>query len=504
VISGNHTIDGTGNGTFTSALTGLASSTTYFVRAYATNSFGTAYGNQVSFTTTAATGLPTITTVTPAAISQTSAISGGNITADGGSPVTIRGICWSTSAAPVVTGSHTTDGSGTGTYASAMTALLPGTQYYIRAYATNSNGTAYGNEINFTTINDTATVYVGAGNNKFYALNALNGQVKWQYTSTDAFTYAGPCYANGKIYAGGIDSYLYCFDAVTGTVNWKFLAGSAGIECDPVYDNGTIYFGSNDHYFYAIDATTGALKWRYLTGGNVSSSPVVHNGRVFFGSSDSKVYALNTTTGLVEWSYLTGAMINQSGPRLVNGLLYIGSRDGYLYALNENTGTMSWRYSVNNISLEMCSPVVANNIVYVAGWFAVIGGNGARGSVYAINATTGQLLWEKYQNTGFSSCPVIDNGVLYISNESGDVLAMDAATGNQRWSRSILANSAAPAVKDGTVYVGGGGTGYFYALDALTGADKWKFAVSGSLMYSGPCIVKSGLASYSGQSGMLQ
>ena len=145
----NHTTDGTGTGSFTSNITDLTPGTTYYVRAYATNSAGTAYGNQVTFIT--GVGEPTLTTTAVTAITQTSAVSGGNVTNDGGAAVTARGVCWSTSANPTTANSHTTDGSGTGIFTSNLTGLTPGTTYYVRAYATNSAGTAYGNPDSFTT-----------------------------------------------------------------------------------------------------------------------------------------------------------------------------------------------------------------------------------------------------------------------------------------------------------------------------------------------------------------
>jgi hypothetical protein len=74
-----------------------------------------------------------------------------HVSSDGGASVTARGVCWSTSASPVATGNHTTDSIGTGVFTSSITGLSASTLYYVRAYATNSVGTAYGNEISFTT-----------------------------------------------------------------------------------------------------------------------------------------------------------------------------------------------------------------------------------------------------------------------------------------------------------------------------------------------------------------
>ena len=150
-IAGNHTSDGNGTGIFVSNLTGLSQNTRYYVRAYATNNTGTAYGNEINFTTQINTTLPTVTTNPATNITQTTATSGGNVTSDGGSAVTARGVCWSTSSNPTISGNHTNDGSGTGIFVSNLSGLSQNTLYYIRAYAINSTGTAYGNEISFTT-----------------------------------------------------------------------------------------------------------------------------------------------------------------------------------------------------------------------------------------------------------------------------------------------------------------------------------------------------------------
>jgi phosphodiesterase/alkaline phosphatase D-like protein len=146
----NLTSDGTGPGAFTSSLTGLSETTTYYVRAYATNLYGTTYGEEVSFTTNAV-NTPTVDTANVTQITADSARSGGNVTNDGGSPVTARGICWSTAPNPTTSNNKTVNGAGTGTFTSFLTNLNPETTYYVRAYATNSAGTAYGGQFQFTT-----------------------------------------------------------------------------------------------------------------------------------------------------------------------------------------------------------------------------------------------------------------------------------------------------------------------------------------------------------------
>ena len=96
---------------------------------------------------------PTLTTVDVSGVANTVAVSGGNITSDNGSAVTARGVVWGTAENPTIASSKTTDGTGIGSFTSNITGLTANTNYYLRAYATNSGGTAYGNQLSFTTTN---------------------------------------------------------------------------------------------------------------------------------------------------------------------------------------------------------------------------------------------------------------------------------------------------------------------------------------------------------------
>lgn len=187
------TKDGSGIGTFQSTLKNLKPNTSYYIRAYATNSAGTAYGSALNFTTDI--DFASIITFPVSLIKTTSATCGGNITDDGGSPVTARGICWSATNQTPTTSltTKTTDGTGTGIFTSALTGLVNGTSYYVRAYATNSKGTIYGNALTFSSAADLPTVSTGVANAITTATATVTGSIT--YDGGGSITGKGICWS---------------------------------------------------------------------------------------------------------------------------------------------------------------------------------------------------------------------------------------------------------------------------------------------------------------------
>jgi len=236
-ISNNKTSDGSGTGTFTSSISGLTANTTYYVRAYATNSVGTAYGDQISFTTlpSGSITIPVLTTTAISGIAPNSAHGGGNISSDGNSTVTLRGVCWSTSQSPTISDNKTSDGSGTGTFTSLITGLTESTTYYVRAYATNSIGTGYGNQVSFTTITSAPGTVIDIDGNVYNTitigtqvwtkenlkvLHYRNGDpitnvtdnTSWSTLSTEAYCWYNDSIANGQVY-GALYNWYAIHDA---------------------------------------------------------------------------------------------------------------------------------------------------------------------------------------------------------------------------------------------------------------------------------------------------
>ena len=304
-IANSIVASGTGTGSFTSSITGLSASTTYYLRAYATNSLGTAYGTQQSFTTLATNTIPVVTTTSITSITTTSASTGGNVTGTGGLTVTARGVCYATTQTPTIANSVVTSGSGTGSFTSSITGLTQNTTYYVRAYATNSLGTAYGSQLTFTTLNS-PTVTTTAASSVSSNTATTGGNVTNDGGAT--VTERGVCYATTQ--NPTIANSIF----TSGTGTGSFTSNLSGLSENTTYyvrayatnSVGTSY-GSQISFTTITGATlptvttttsSSVTATSAASGGNVTSGgsqPVTSRG-VCWSTSPNPTIALSTKT----------------------------------------------------------------------------------------------------------------------------------------------------------------------------------------------------------------
>jgi len=213
------TTNGT-TGTFTINLTGLAAGTTYRVKAFAQNLNGTAYGSELTFTTTSASA-PSVTTLTASATSASAGEASGTVTSENGASVTNRGVVWGTNATPLVSDGRTDLGAGATSFTGTITGLIASQTYYARAFAQNSAGTGYGSSILFTASCFSAVVtglnVSETNNNDFVAMwSALAGASSYRLyvSSNSSFVASG---ATTNVTLASFEFASYAGSEVQGT-----------------------------------------------------------------------------------------------------------------------------------------------------------------------------------------------------------------------------------------------------------------------------------------------
>ncbi|PZE20522.1 PQQ-binding-like beta-propeller repeat protein [Paenibacillus xerothermodurans] len=253
-----------------------------------------------------------------------------------------------------------------------------------------------------------------------------------------------------------------------------------------------MFHGNAQHTGEALDKLPPDLKlaWSHLTEGTIlTSSPAIVRDTVFIGTRDENdtkentVLALDLVTGREKWKFAADAQV-QASPAVVDGIVYASTIRGTLYALDADTGNKLWEKTVGagevNRAWMYYSPTVEDGIVYQA--YSSMRG----GEMMALNAATGETVWTAKLAGGWitESSPVVKDGKVFVGADGGYLIAIDAKTGKESW-RARPAGGwmhSMPAIADGTVYMGYGG-GLIVALDANTGTEKWRYKSDTSTSY---------------------
>ena len=304
-ISNDTTKNGSGLGSFTSNLSNLLGNTIYYVRAYAINTSGISYGNQISFTTIAPV-FPNLSTTAISAITSVSAATGGSIINNGGAPITARGVVWDTFVNPDITKNKSINGTGNGVFIDTIRGLIGSKTYYVRAYATNSVGTAYGAGVTFTTL---APVVPSLNINAIDSITNISARSGGSIVSDGgaAILSKGVCWSTFP------NPTISNTNTANGSGNASFISNLTGLLGDSVYyvrayaTNATGTGYSAQLSFTATSAVLASITTASLTlitdstavsGGNVTASGggTISARGIVWNTSVNPTIALSTKT----------------------------------------------------------------------------------------------------------------------------------------------------------------------------------------------------------------
>ena len=408
--------------------------------------------------------IPTVTTAQVTNITPSTAVGGGNVTSSGGTTVTERGVCWSTSHNPTTSGSHASNDTGTGSFTVSMTGLTANTTYYVRAYAINSVGTAYGSEVSFTTLNN-------GGNNHEYVDLGLPSGLLWATCNVGANSPEGYGYyfSWGETmtksnytwstyqYCMGSDHTLtkYCSNATYGHNGFTDNLTTLLSEDDAVVANwaGNWRMPTQAEWQELLDNTTSI--WTTQNG---------INGRLFTASNGNTLFLPDagaySSIGFLGGGSYWSSSLNTDTPNCARGL-----------------GFNSEVCGMSNASRDIGKPVRAvkpgPNIYYVtvlpssvSGGTVIGGGTYQQGQSCTVSATA---------NSGYSFTNWTENGNIVSTNASYTF----TVTGNRTLVAKFTLDQPPTGVINGLFTINANGDQVFFSqgnLQYRASTGTWRFA----------------------------
>lgn len=287
------------------------------------------------------------------------------------------------------------------------------------------------------------SVIVGTRNGTVVRLNASDGAVRWETRLLTQTGFSGitssPKVAFDRVFIGtfnesGGPGEVVSLWASNGTIAWRHESGSVHYS-SPAYAPGFVYVGIMGTYnktsgvtfdppygVLALDPATGARRWFYATSGSVAASPTIAGHRLIVPSKDGTVYAIDREPGTLAWQAAVDAGVSSAAvsgdTAFIGGGSFGGT--GRVVALDVATGThIKWSYTPNG-------PVQAS-ITYADGR-VVFSTNTDHGRVYALNSSTGSVLWsfEPTPAEYILGSPVVADGVVFAPSDNGHVYALEA------------------------------------------------------------------------------
>lgn len=281
-------------------------------------------------------------------------------------------------------------------------------------------------------------LYVSAMDGSVRAIDPSGGKVRWT-ARTKGYCHSSPATDGRIVVVGSADNRVYALDASNGKEKWRFETGG------PVYASAVLVrdlavVASGDGRLYGIEVATGKERWRFALPPSLTAfvqSPLATDGtRVFAGAWDKFLYALDAASGELVWkaqcterSFAFSPAIG--GPVVGEGKVFVPSNDNQLHAFDAATGAVLWKAVGTADKFGYPSPSYADGVVYTAGL-------GDKGSVYAVSAKDGAILWRSDAGEGiYDSGTALGRDFLAIGSVSGRLSIMERKDGRIRSQRQL-------------------------------------------------------------------
>lgn len=319
-----------------------------------------------------------------------------------------------------------------------------------------------------------SVVFIGSGDGKLTALDALSGEVLWREDSGGDIL-SSPFYYKDMIYAGEYGGSLFAWSVFGGDRIWKYRT-PGGIFSAPTALDDTVIIGGDDGVICAVDALTGEELWVSDVGGDVYATAAVWKDTVYVASLDHYLHAIDVTYGTDIWRFEASSAL-YAAPSAFGGWVFLGDAGGILYALDAETGALVWRRKTNGSIFS--APTISGETLYVGS---------SDGYVYALDARTGAAYWRVKSGAAVGSTPCVltldaKTGEIAVKTPpDGDVIFSSEETaplGHIEWTGMDDAYDGEAPV-EGVVYVGSRDRS-LYALDAATGSLLFRFETGGEV-----------------------
>jgi eukaryotic-like serine/threonine-protein kinase len=255
-----------------------------------------------------------------------------------------------------------------------------------------------------------SVLYSGSGSGYIYAVNSVNGEMKWKYKTNNA-VHSTPLVDSTGLYAGSFDGCVYALNINDGSLKWKFKTAGhmyfpAGeVQGNPVSYKNSVFIGARDYNYYAIDKEKGYCRWnKVFTKGWVLANTVKDN-ELFIAGADERILAcIDPESGKVKW-IRDMEFLMFGNPALYNSRLYIGTTIGKLHCIDASSGKDLWIFSTDYYK--------QNRFKYFKE------DDSYRDDIYSIIKSNEQFLDVEIELGGFFSTPAIGNGYLAVSCTDG-------------------------------------------------------------------------------------